>query len=84
MRVKGQWAKVTGGNHGAIFDGRRWVAFECLYCMRVAGYCDPALRLGMGDVGRQVLGALARGVEYRCNGAESHGEFYRRKAAGVL
>lgn len=84
MRKKGDWAKVTGGMYGAVYDGQRWLSFECEYCTMVDGITVPAQRLNLGDVHQGMNAAMRRrrehGWDHKCQGAKRHRLFFEMKA----
>ena len=80
MRLKGQWAKVTGGDHGAYFDGRKWQPFECVVCGLSAGVIRPLDRLQLVDVAPFVFRALrgrAKNPKYLRHYANPHDAWLR-------
>jgi hypothetical protein len=79
-RIKGDWAKITGGNHGAYYD-KKWLAFECLYCARVDGIL--VRRLNLGSVSVYVNRALRQRYAHKCGGVEKHKEFFKMMKAAV-
>lgn len=66
---KGQWTKAIGAHYGAVFNGRRWESFECLYCARVQGLIS-----GQPSVNTDGARRAWHSGEWvhRCQGAEMH------------
>ena len=73
---KGEYYKVIGGYFGAVWDGRKWLRFDCDGCLFAAGIVHPADRR-QGHATPKAIEAYESGpVVYR-HDAKLHGDWLR-------
>jgi hypothetical protein len=83
MRAQpGDWMKVTGGDHGAVYTRKGWIAFQCLMCASDQGWLYGR-RLSLNDsaTGRATAYCQrpAAGV-LQCGGAPGHNRILEERS----